>query len=268
MKKIAKEIKRLLIEKLRSPSSSPNPRKVIKSLSPPYSRRDPTLRSTPGASPVKVDSRVESPLRMRETDSPKRLKLSACLMSLLMDRIEPDFELRLHQEGVDHTMPCHKAILATRCPFFAAALRVSMLEAKTGVMTLNGPNEPNGISVNALNSLLIYVYTGKLHHLTDPLDCLFIMSAANYYGLAVDHLALLIKCSYTIRSSITIDNCLEIYSLAHQLAVKNIEEKLLDFILLNYQSVAPKLVLLPMSTFMQINVAFNLKLLQKFGPFS
>uniref|UniRef100_A0A6B2KYG0 BTB domain-containing protein n=1 Tax=Arcella intermedia TaxID=1963864 RepID=A0A6B2KYG0_9EUKA len=185
---------------------------------------------------------------------------------LFNSQIDSDFILRLKIDEEEHNFAVHKAILACRSPFFAGVLRVGMMESKTGAMMVRNPNEEYGITPTALKSLLIYLYDPKVEHILDPVDCLYILSVYGYYGLH-EHQALIIHCSYQVRSCIRINNCLEIFRLAHKLRVKPIKDKALAFILSNYETVAPMLVYVPIEIFMEIQVAFNLKLLQKYGPF-
>jgi len=126
--------------------------------------------------------------------------------------------------------------------------------------------ETGTMTHSALHALLLYLYSGKLDHIVNPFDCLYILSVSDYYELITDHLALLIHCSYTVRNSITVENCLGIFQLAHRLNVIRIKEKSLGFIFSHYTEVSKYLTSVPIDIFMEINVAFNLKMIQKYGP--
>ena len=134
-------------------------------------------------------------------------------------------------------------------------------------MNLPNSTEPNGITISAMKDLLRYLYTGSDKHITDPLNCLYILCVAEFYLNASDSHSLMIHCSYIVQNSITVETCLDLFQLVFRLRVAKFEEILIQFILMHYKEVAEKLPLLPLHIFQHIQVAFNLKLLSKYGSF-
>lgn len=103
----------------------------------------------------------------------------------MREEINCDFTIRLcvEEDETEHHLRCHKAILACRCSFFAGVLRSGMKEAITGVIRIPGPSQANGLSITALQALLLYFYTGRVDHVQQVSDCLHIMSAAGTHLL-------------------------------------------------------------------------------------
>jgi hypothetical protein len=169
-------------------------------------------------------------------------------------------------DETEHLIRCHAPILAARCRFFSVALRSGFSEAQTRIITIPGASQPNGLTKSSLSALLLYFYTGRVDHISNIYDCLYILGAAEFLGIGQDHLALIIHCSYAIRHAISVKNVLDIFQTATRLGVNTIRERSLSFILSHYQDLCKDLPQLPMQVFMEINVAFNLRLLQKYGP--
>jgi hypothetical protein len=91
---------------------------------------------------------------------------------------------------------------------------------------------------------------------------------AAYFGLATEHLRLVIHCGYTVRNSLTSENCLELLDMATELGEEKIKDKILNYIVSNYEEVVKKPFFkqIPYQLFIEINVAFNLRVLNKIGP--
>ena len=96
------------------------------------------------------------------------------------------------------------------------------------------------MTTNVWECLLKYFYSFDVSHITDPNDCLAIISVAPYLLLtnetksSISHTKLLKHCEDTAYNSITDDTALELLLAAHKNEDKVAKEVVLKYILANY----------------------------------
>lgn len=89
---------------------------------------------------------------------------------------EPDFELLVR----GRRLPCHKAILYGRWPYFARAMKVGGFEFQTNTMEL--PEDT--FSAPLLLAILQYFYSNHVLGITSEEDCLQVLDHAVLFGFA------------------------------------------------------------------------------------
>jgi len=197
---------------------------------------------------------------IRDRIMPQSVPLNIFLKSIFEESKFCDFQLKITES---HSIPCHKAILA-RAEFFSGLFHSGMSESNTGELQL----DDFGMSHTTFQKFLYYLYSNEIEHISEIEDALQIYSNAGYYGITTEpHIELLESCFQIIKTEISVENCLDIFkqlpSVPHVVKLKNF---LLDFIVSKYEEIAknPELAHLPSVLFQEINIAFNLWVLNNF----
>lgn len=96
------------------------------------------------------------------------------MAELLKDPKDADVKIKT-RDGVIIT--AHKLILSARVPMFRAMFETDMAEKSSGVV------ETPEIGSDAMNIILHYIYTGKLHENWKSADMTELLNGADQYGL-------------------------------------------------------------------------------------
>eukprot|EP01127_Copromyxa_protea_P021629 TRINITY_DN7506_c0_g1_i2.p1 TRINITY_DN7506_c0_g1~~TRINITY_DN7506_c0_g1_i2.p1 ORF type:complete len:783 (+),score=106.99 TRINITY_DN7506_c0_g1_i2:14-2362(+) len=187
--------------------------------------------------------------------------LSTVLSSVLKDKSTCDFTIQV--KGT--LFQCHTAILVTRSKFFEAALRSNFSETQKGMMDLQLPYP----SVSSFEAFLEYLYTNSCDGVHGLKLALSVYLNSSYLSLDAEpkHLKLISHCIAVIYRSVTNENCLSMLTKLHNANPSGkVKEKIIQYIVDHYEEVASlgELPLLPTQLFQEINVSFNLNVLQKF----
>lgn len=151
-----------------------------------------------------------------EVTSNKLLKtLSGDFQRLYKDQRDADFLLKTN----DYNFPVHRAVLSSRSAYFAAMFRHETIE------NANGEAEIKDIETAILNTILHYIYSGKIYGIT-PDTAVSIFEAADKYLL----LELREEALYYLLQNLTVGNICEAVLLANNHSDEAIENQVVSFI--------------------------------------
>jgi len=106
--------------------------------------------------------------------------------SLLGQDSSTDCEIEICHPGDESRrifVRCHRFILASRCPYFAAMLRSGMQESKMNKIRILPPHENMSFTQSCVDAMIKYLYTGVYEHIDNVDDCARVLALADYWGL-------------------------------------------------------------------------------------
>lgn len=129
----------------------------------------------------------------------------------------------------DVQLPAHSQILAARSPVFRVMLSNPMAETLTRQVTIED------LEVDAVKSLLHYMYTGSIEETVLEDNCLAggLLKAAHRFEMQ----GLVLHCVEAITARLTIDNAVGMLELADLMSCDDFKEKCLEFIHMNLAAV-------------------------------
>lgn len=89
------------------------------------------------------------------------------------------------------------------------------------------------VTFSAMKSFLYYIYTDNVSIKSD--EAVYFMNATDYYGLYHDTLAR--KCRSIVKSSLCIENSLQILEIANEVGAKDVKDAALSVIVRNFSVV-------------------------------
>ena len=144
----------------------------------------------------------------------------------------------------------HKLILASRNEFFRRKL-TSLLGSFSKTVfevSLAAENEQCGFSVDALEVLLLFLYTGHTYMIRTPKDALLLLAAADYHAIsasdpnpsqAAAHASFLGTCKTKLLQGLNVNNCLELLELAWSMGEEQgLFEQPLGFVVSHIKEIA------------------------------
>jgi len=120
-------------------------------------------------------------------------------------------------------MKAHKAIVSARSPVFAAMVESGMKES------VENRVEINDIAPDIFEALLRFIYTDRVDFNQPDLDVEDLLVAANKYMLPL----LKLECQKFLSESLTIENCVEMLTLADLHNCVHLKRSTLHFIRLH-----------------------------------
>ncbi|KAJ8283105.1 hypothetical protein COCON_G00056240 [Conger conger] len=131
-------------------------------------------------------------------------------------------DVTLESGDGSETFPVHRVIMASASEYFRTAF--------TGGMLAQGVVRLAGVSGRGLRSVVDFVYTGGLRLDMDSLrDTL---EAANQLQVQ----PVLQLCNQLLSSELTVDNCLEVSSIAAELQLESAQERVQEFVCANFSA--------------------------------
>ena len=145
------------------------------------------------------------------------------------DQLAIDFHQMLENQHLTDVTFCfdgcqlraHKLILTARSPVFAAMFRSDMEEKQTNCVDIRD------ISFHVFRQLLNYIYTGKVVDIKNIAGEL--LAAADKYDLQ----SLKMMCLESLFENLTLENTVEIFTLANLYSFCEVKKYVLDFIIGN-----------------------------------
>jgi len=147
-------------------------------------------------------------------------RLGDDMLSLLSSGQLSDLTVRCEEQQ----FYCHKNILATRSPVFAAMFQHDMAEQRKNEVKITD------LSSTVVKHMLEYIYCGKFH---DNSDTANLLAAADKYDLR----ELKTACEVSLAKSITLSNCLELVVLADTHSATSLKTSSLSFIVSNLKKI-------------------------------
>lgn len=156
--------------------------------------------------------------------------LAEDIKRLLMEEIEPDFEVVVQEEVIR----VHKCILVARSRYFASCILTSgMVEAQAGRLIIP-PN--SAMTADAFRAFLRFLYSGDdILTVLAPHTAMYLVEASSFYQLT--NMRLKSFCELCVKDSFNEEHVLKLFEASSRLNIDDVRSMALEFIIGNFQSV-------------------------------